>query len=267
MSIRNNSTSALIVIPHFFKGESNQLGLFGSSDLKNIETRKKYLQRCLSTVKSTFESLQIEYEICIIGINDSSLLHLDLSVEVENPKHLPWIAMDFAYERSSFFDLVMVMEDDIEVNQKTIHQLIEFNTIQESNCILIANRIETYDKKEFCVDLLAMPGWKGNTLSKNGFKYRESINTHSGMILLSSSKFRIAYEQRPFNIPTRIIGDFMASAFANMHAYFQVVRAIPTSSEVTVFHLDSWVRRMVENNILDLENAKKMIHQMDSGEN
>ena len=45
-----------------------------------------------------------------------------------------------------------------------------------------------------------MPGWKESAINIDGSIYREPINIHSGMFLLTSSKFREAYEKRPFKV-------------------------------------------------------------------
>ena len=119
---------------------------------------------------------------------------------------------------------------------------------ENSDYVLIPNRVEVIEGNQFCTDMIAMPGWKESTINIGGSLFREPINIHSGMFLLTSSKFREAYEKRPFKIPTIIIGGYMASSLANMLAYFRILRKLPTSSENPVIHLDSWVERQISKN-------------------
>jgi hypothetical protein len=239
----------LVVIPHFFKGILDKIALYGSEDSNNFEVRHAIVNSCFENVKSTLGNLDLDYEIFTIGNKGSNLLDIDIEVSSDNPRFIPWAAFDYAYEISSEFDFVLVLEDDILVSENTIQELISFNSDQNaSEYILIPNRLETIDEVQFCTDMIAMPGWKSAGINIKGKLYRESINIHSGVLLLSVSKFNAAYEARPFKVPTIIIGGYMASAFANMHAYFRILRALPTSTEMPVIHTDSWVMRQLSIN-------------------
>jgi hypothetical protein len=250
---KSKRPKALILVPHYFNGVSGAHVPFGSSDIENESIRKSQVESCQSALNESFQALKIEYQIIKLGIKGSSLIDLDLELKTENPRFLPWIAMDHANTLSPDFDFVMVIEDDIQINSITLEAIISFNSQDESDSILIANRVEQILEEQFCTDLVAMAGWKSPAISLNGKSYREPINIHSGLLLLTSEKFRSAYTNRPFKEPTKIIGDYMASAFANMHAYFKILRALPTSSEVTVLHLDSWVQRQINNNLLEVD--------------
>ncbi len=253
MASKSKRPKALILVPHYFNGMAGTDVPFGSSDIENESIRKSQVERCQSALNESFKALNIEYQIIKLGIKGYSLIELDLEIETENPRFLPWVAMDHANALSLGYDFVVVIEDDIEINATTLGAIILFNGQDQSDSILIANRVEQLLEEEFCTDLVAMPGWKSPAISLNGKSYREPINIHSGLLLMTSEKFRSAYKNRPFKEPTKIIGDYMASAFANMHAYFKILRALPTSSEVTVLHLDSWVQRQINNNLLEVD--------------
>jgi len=238
----------LVIVPHYFSDSSVGHISFGSDDFKNIKVRKSLVESCYSELARVFKKLEYDYEIFRLGINGYSLMELDLEVKTKNSKFLPWIAMDYAYQMSESFDLIVVIEDDIFVNEDSMVQLVEFNSKSELDSILIANRVEQMLGQQFCTDLVAMPGWKSPSIKLEEKRFREPINIHSGLLLLNKEKFKLAYERRPFKEPTIIIGDYMASAFANMHAFFRIYRALPTSTEVTVLHLDSWVKRQIDLN-------------------
>jgi hypothetical protein len=110
-----------------------------------------------------------------------------------------------------------------------------------------------------------MPGWKGPKFEALGLQIREPINIHSGFLLLSAERFKKAYDSRPFKTPTQIIGDYMASAFANMHAFQKIVRAVPARECVTVLHRDNWGERMVEYSILSESEIHERILRTNDG--
>jgi hypothetical protein len=238
----------LVVIPHFFNGTKGQLADYGSEDLAKLDYRRSIVEECYETLKKSLSDMNMEFEILRIGIKNLSLVQLDVEVETENPRFIPWLAIDHAYKISHIYDYVLVVEDDILVEEGTITELLAFNSNENSDYILIPNRVEVIEGNQFCTDMIAMPGWKESTININGSLFREPINIHSGMFLLTSSKFREAFEKRPFKTPTIIIGGYMASALANMLAYFRILRKLPTSTEIPVTHLDSWVERQILKN-------------------
>lgn len=254
MASKSKRPKALVLVPHFFNKEAGSTILFGSSDTENESKRKSQVENCQNAIHQSFQELDFEYTVLKVGIKGFSLLGLDLEIETKNPRFLPWAAMDHANELCVNYDFVIIIEDDIQINTVTLSELISFNSQANSDSILIPNRVEMIMEQQFCTDLIAMPGWKMSSISLNGKNYREPINIHSGVLLLTSEKFRKAYENRPFKEPTKIIGDYMASAFANMHANFKIYRALPTSNQVTVLHLDSWVQRQIDNNLLEVDD-------------
>ena len=238
----------LVVIPHYFNGIKGQIVDYGSDDLEKMDYRGSIVEKCYEKIKKTLSDLNMEFDIIRIGIKNLSLVQLDIEVETENPRFIPWLAIDYAYKISNIYDYVLVVEDDIFVEDGTINELLMFNSNENSDYVLIPNRVEVIEGNQFCTDMIAMPGWKESTINIDGSLFREPINIHSGMFLLTSSKFREAYEKRPFKIPTIIIGGYMASSLANMLAYFRILRKLPTSTENPVIHLDSWVERQILKN-------------------
>jgi hypothetical protein len=245
----------LVVVPHFFNTGKHESLPYGSHQLKNGSSRKKIIESSHSSLLKEFKSSGLNYEIVYLGISESSLMNIQVEVSPKDPRYLPWLAFDHAYTQTDKFDFIMVLEDDLELNEGTLNSLLRINSKIDSNKTLIPNRIETYKGISYCTDMIAMPGWKGPRFEYDGMSLRAPINIHSGFLLLGANRFRKAYEERPFNTPIQIIGDFMESAFANMHAYQEILRSVPTTNSVTIKHNDNWVKRMIEYGVLDEEET------------
>jgi hypothetical protein len=170
--------------------------------------------------------------------------------------------IDNVYEKLDQFDYFLFVEDDILIPAALLDSLIDIDLSLDSNEIVIPNRIEIFGEKEFCVDMVAMPGWKSEEKINAGLRLCQPKNIHSGFLLLSREKFFKAYESRLYTEPKKIIGDFMASAFANLSSTFQVYRAIPTSSKLMVFHLDSWSERQISRGHFTLEELLMKISEV-----
>ena len=255
---------ALVVVPHFFNLGGYTALHFGSHQVSNLDSRKLTLSNSKISIIREFERMGINYDLVYLGIRGANLLDLQVETNPTDPRFLPWLAMDHAYSRMDVYDLVAVIEDDIEITSGTFASLIAFNAVDDLEVTLIPNRIETFNQKTYCTDLIAMPGWKAPEFDLLGLRVREPINIHSGLIMLSKGRFKKAYESRPFTVPTQIIGDFMASAFANMHAFQKIVRAGPTAESVTVLHRDNWAERMIELSILSEAEVNRRILRAES---
>jgi hypothetical protein len=250
---------ALVVVPHFFNHGGYIPSHFGSHQVGNLENRRMTLNRSKSSVIEEFKRMDIECDLFYFGIADAGILDLQIETTASDPRFLPWLAIDHAYSQIEKYDLITVIEDDIEFATGTLSNLIAFNTQDSLNVTLIPNRIENFKGNVYCTDLISMPGWKGSKFEFLGLSVREPINIHSGLVLLSAERFKTAYESRPFKLPTRIIGDYMASAFANIHAFQKVVRAVPVTESVTVLHRDNWVERMIELSVFSEADFYKRI--------
>ena len=239
----------MIIIPHFFNFSGYAPSNFGSHQANNLSGRRVTLNRSKASIIHEFKKIGIEFDLVYFGIPGANILDLQIETRPQDPRFLPWLAMDYAYSQVHNYGLVVILEDDIELMGGSLPFLIEFNTQNSLDVTLIPNRLEMINGITYCTDLIAIPGWKGRKFDLLGLSVREPINIHSGFLLLSAERFKKAYESRPFKIPTQIIGDYMASAFANMHAFQRIVRAVPMCESVTVLHRDSWAERMIELSI------------------
>ena len=259
VTLSKSKKRVLVVVPHFFNTGHYKPLLFGSYETNNSELRKSLLERSKLALQDELNNADVDFEIYYLGIENSSLMELQIIVSPSDPRFLPWLAMDFAFSKCENYDYVLVIEDDIEVESRAIPVLLEFNEVAESNYALIPNRIEFYGGMRYCTDLVAMPGWKGSEFELLGQTVREPINIHSGFLFLSNEKYVRAYVGRPFKSPTLIIGDYMASAFANMHANFRMIRALPVTESVTVLHHDNWAQRFIDNGRVSQDEMKLRI--------
>jgi hypothetical protein len=249
----------LIVVPHFFNAGTFPKLMFGSHEIKKIDHRRTIVDNCKSVLQVELESLGAEYELIYLGIKDNNLVPLQVQLNPEDPRFLPWAAIDFAHSQIEKYDFICILEDDLELEEGMLRSIINFETILDLNTVLIPNRIEIFEGVRYCTDLIAMPGWKGPKYEIAGQVVREPINIHSGFLFMSGEKFDIAYKTRPFKNPTIIIGDYMASAFANIHANFRVLRCIPAVDKVTLFHHDNWAQRLIDNGRISRDDVRNRI--------
>jgi hypothetical protein len=112
----------------------------------------------------------------------------------------------------------------------------------ETKELLIPNRVEKFQGQDICVDMFAMPGWLAAKKLAQSTPIQSPRNTHSAFLLFSAEKFKIAYSNRLSLVPTPLNGlGLLESALANLLNELTVYRAVPTDTEITIVHLDSWL--------------------------
>jgi hypothetical protein len=237
----------VVIIFHYFDQTGLKTSEYGSFDTDSAVHRKEMVLRALLSIQGSLSSVCSHSEILIAGDPKNALIpiDIDLSPFIENSKEIPWRAIDYAADLKQDYDFIMFIEDDIEINSHTLKLLLWYEQRLFGRSILIPNRLENYKESVFCVDLLAMPGWKSRVRYSRRFRLRQPINIHSGIIFVKATKFRRLYRKREFDKPTILIGDFMASALANLIGKTRVYRAVPSRSKMSVLHLDSWALRQL----------------------
>lgn len=260
--LKQQGLKIFAAVPHFFDASGSYQNGFGSHDTGNFMRRKSIIESTSVALSKALDSLNMEYTVTYYGLEDQFVKQVTVISEVSEPKHLPWFVIDKAYEQIEKYDYFLFVEDDILIPDGLLCSLIDIDLSLDSNEIIIPNRIEAHDKDEFCVDLIAMPGWETKEKIHAGLKLRQPRNVHSGFLLLTREKFSDAYKSRLYLEPTVIIGDYMASALANLSLTFQVYRAIPTSSALAVYHLDSWSERQVSKGLFTLPELLIKINEV-----
>lgn|GEM_PF-3172719 len=203
--LQQGSFKIFAAIPHFFDVLGIYQNDFGSHESDNYSCRQAIIETTSASISNALDSLDIEYVITYYGVNDQFIKRSRVISEVSEPKHLPWFVIDKAFEQIDEYDYFLFVEDDIFVPLGLLETLINIDLNLELNEIVIPNRIETLSGNEFCVDMIAMPGWETEEKIYAGLRLRQARNIHSGFLLLSREKFSKAYDSRLHLEPTKII--------------------------------------------------------------
>jgi len=256
----------LVAIPHYFDKLSIHDNEFGSYEGANYKFRNEVVQNTFATLNYCLSSLEMESKVLVFGIGNQYLKTPSVKLDLENPKYIPWKALEEIKKQIEDFDYLLFLEDDIVISPKLILELLALDRELDENETVIPNRIEIQNGIPFCVDMIAMPGWNPEIISVKGKVLAIPRNMHSGFMFLSKEKFIRAFSLRKYVEPTIIIGDYMESALANIHSSLKVYRSIPTASTLTVFHQDSWTERMIQNGSYTKIVLEKLIKEADMAE-
>jgi hypothetical protein len=242
----------LVAMAHYFNAVPSSdfdAATHGSLDSKESKTRTKYVSESIESYENALKELGIEFDLKIYGIASGSLVSLDvdLTQKVENALHIPWAMIDHVSESADQYDLILLTEDDILVNARTLHALIFIDKKLKPNELIIPNRIEKFLGFSICVDLFAYQGWLRAKKIVCSIPIQSPRNTHSAFLLFSAEKFKLAYAKKISEIPNQLGGlGYLESALANLLFEFIVYRALPTNTTLTIEHLDSWLARGIK---------------------
>ena len=234
----------LAAIAHYFDVTGIRTGDFGSYQRENFDTRGLIVEKTISLLNESLSELGKNFDIQLFGIETEHTRRPDVILDVVDPRHIPYSTIDEMYKKINQYDYFLYLEDDIELTPITIIELKEINQHLALHETIIPNRLEYLNDTAFCVDMIAMPGFKNGIKIVGRHFLAQSVNPHSGFMFLSREKFARAYSRRINTEPKIIIGDFMASALANIHSSLDVYRSIPSATSLPVVHQDSWSTRM-----------------------
>jgi len=223
----------LAVVNHYY-GEGNEFG--GKSTYQNEEVRKEIIQKVISSLS---EIPRTDIKVC--GIKKNSLFEIDQDFShLENPSFLIYETIEWMFSQIDKYDYFINIEDDILLDRETFERILEFDRKNLVNECFHPNRMEYKDGREYCVDLKAMPGWTQMSKKYANYDLRVALNPHSGISVLSKDKILYAKKYVDFKKRDKIIGHYMASAYANLHSPFMMFRPFPNLSSHKVIHLDNW---------------------------
>ncbi len=258
-----NMLRVLVGIPHFFSVVIQPDLFHGSYAVQNRAKRLEIIAQSLNSYKEVFSELDIDGKILLFGDPNNALIKpdIDVSNEVQNSLHIPWKAIDYLAKIVKDYDFVIIAEDDIYVSTETISELLKLENELDMSKTIIPNRVEFFENQAFCVDLLNAYRWKTKSIVIRGEEYRQPLNTHSGFLLLSTSKFIHAYDRRRHDFPTKIgaLG-YLESALANLTDSMSVFRKIPVNCSLPVTHLDGWLVRQIAEKNITYETARKLVY-------
>jgi methyltransferase (TIGR00027 family) len=93
-----------------------------------------------------------------------------------------------------------------------------------------------------CVDVEGIPEWVGLNREFQDTILDVAVNPHSGLFFLTQQQMRYAADRISLHRRDRFIGDYIRSAYANLHAPFLVWRAKSDPHAHHVVHADNWLR-------------------------
>jgi len=230
----------LVVVNHYY-GESD--GFNGKSSTQKIDVRKKIVERVLGELKKIPNA-----DINVCGIKGKSLIDIDIDFShISNPSFLIYESIQWMVSKVDEYDYFINIEDDILLTPETFNSVVRFDKVNPINECFHPNRIEYDEKKQgYCVDFKAWPGWKDVSKKYMGYEIRVANNPHSGLTILSKDKVKYALKTVDFRRREKIIGHYMASAYANVHEPFLLFRSYDDVLRHKVVHLDNfdnWIRQ------------------------
>lgn len=225
----------LVCVIHYF----DQEGIFhGKSKIQDPELRKTLLLRCLDE----YSKLKYKVDLKVCGFSDKSLIpiSIDLSKRITNPQLILYEVLSSLHNEIANYDFVIVVEDDILVNAKSIDASIGFTFNNKIDHIYHPHRLESNGQDIFNpIDIMLLPGKTGKYLSHNNLVLAEFMNPHAGFMLLSKEQVEFASRNVDLNKREKYFGGYMASAFHNYLTPFTLFRDQEQPFINYNIHLDS----------------------------
>ena len=230
--------SVLVVVNHYY-GNNN---FNGKSSTQKAEVRKKIVERIISELKTL---PNVDIKVC--GIKGKALVNIDIDFShISDPSFLVYESIEWMASQVDKYDYFINIEDDILLTRETFESIVEFDESNTINECFHPNRIEYDENDKYCVDFKAWPGWKDISKTYNGHELRVANNPHSGVAILSKEKILYALKNVNLERRDKIIGYYMASAYANLHEPFLMFRAYDDIFMHKVIHLDNfdnWIKQ------------------------
>jgi hypothetical protein len=242
LSGKHRRTKILCHFNHFFGKAS---GFVGRSTTGTLEDRSELVQTALLRIRA----LPFDMDIRVCGFPEFSLLPIDLDLsEIREAQHIVYASIERMFNALDDYDYFLNIEDDILVADEVIEACIAFNASSTLNEVYLPNRMERRaDGSCYCVDMLAIPGWNGalHRIFRNT-TLGIANNPHSGLFFLSRKQMHYAASRVNLSRRKIVVGGFMASAYANLHAPFLLWRAQSDLLAHHIIHLDKWLQSPAE---------------------
>jgi hypothetical protein len=224
----------LCLVVHYFGHES---AFIGCSTQRDNTERDSIVHRVVSQLR-----ILPQTEVVICGINGQALLPVDLDFSgLTDPRLLVYEVLARLAGYIDQYDYFLVIEDDIHVPRQVIDNIILFDRENPVSDCLHPNRLEIVNGRRECVDLKAMPGWTTVRKTYRGHRLQVAVNPHSAFLMLSRPKLEYALGSLDPGFRERILGGYMASAFAYYHQRFELYRPYRDLHFHSITHLDHWM--------------------------
>jgi hypothetical protein len=224
----------------------NVLGGFsgGSHDEARRARRERVVRRAITWIKRL--SSIMDLEIAVGGIQGKNILPIDIdySGRIASSFHILWHLLADAQRQFDQYDYILVLEDDILVPRRTIRRMVlAAEELAGTQDIIFPNRIELAFGIPVAVDLIALPGWKGQSITWQSRTWYEAINPHSAFLFLGRRQCD-KFLEIDFSLPIRTIGgEFTTSALERAHSGYRLFREKRAIPRHCIFHQDSWCMR------------------------
>ena len=236
--IFNRDPKVLILVNHYYNKNKKKADFFGKSLNQEYRIRKNIVKKVIGELKMIPNS-----DVKICGIKNFSLVKIDQDFSfINDPKFLVYETLEWMFGLIEEYDYFINIEDDILFTNENFQKIIQFDKKNDINKCFHPNRME-YDEdgNEYCVDFKAESGWKKFSMVYEGQKLRVAKNPHSGLAVFSKPKMLYIKECVNLKRRDRIIGYYMASAFANINSPFLLFRSYSDLSFHKVIHMDKWI--------------------------
>ncbi|WP_322042787.1 hypothetical protein [Paraburkholderia sp. J67] len=221
---------------HFY-GRASTETEFGSAVTPRA-IRHDIVQRTIAALRA----LPFDVDLRVCGFKDHALVPVDIDLSaIGEPQRIVYESLQRMLGVIDQYDWFLNIEDDILIEPQTLERMMAFAAQSPVNEILLPNRVETSGTGEiYCVDLLAMPGWKSLRNEFDGLALDVADNPHSALMFLSREQMQYARDRVQWTRRDRIVGGLMASAYANAHQAFLLWRSKDNIEAHCVMHLDRW---------------------------
>lgn len=235
----------LCFVNHYYNPKPKKGEFIGGSTTRS-EAREKIVKKVISTLK---EIPGCDVKVC--GMKGFSVVDIDHDFTGIHPTLIPYESLNLMREFVDAYDYFINIEDDILLKEDVLKNVIAFDKESELNELFLPNRIETKDEKPFFVDLEAITGWQeGKEKVFNNMLLKVANTHHSGVMVVSTKKFKAMTKALDPNYRETFFGGPMASAFAYFHSPFTLYRNAGFTDFHSVEHLDHWVNKDVSNRYL-----------------
>lgn len=237
---QKKTPKVLAIVNHYY---GNAGEFVGKSSTQEADIRTNIINDVVNELKKIPGA-----EVVICGISGKTLVKIDKDFSyISNPAFLIYESIGWMASQFDKYDYFINIEDDILFSKDAFERIVEFDRNNPVNECYHPNRMEYKNGKEYCVDLVAWPGWTNISKIYENHELRIANNPHSGICVLSKNKMAYAKRLVDFGRRDKIIGHYMASAYANIHAPFSMFRDFSNPSYHKVIHLDNWEPNIINN--------------------
>jgi hypothetical protein len=195
----------------------------------------------VTRVLDQLRSLPFDVDLRVYGVPGSALVDLDVDLTgVAERRPLVYATLESMVGAVDSYDYMLCLEDDVLIEADAVQRMIRFTERSRVNEVLLPNRLEVGRLDDsYCVDLMAMPGWRPLRRGFEGANLGVATNPHSALAFLSRAQAKYAARRVDLGRRQQYLGGFMASAFANLHEPFLLWRTTDVAAH-HVLHLDPW---------------------------